>query len=67
MIKVLKEGQASSAHFLCPTCGCVFVADSDEYSVRMMTKFTLKRGFHRVMVFEMECPHCDANVKVEKD
>lgn len=67
MIKVLKEGRASSAHFSCPTCGCEFAADSDEYSVGTMTKFTLKRGFHRVMVFEMECPRCDANVKVEKD
>ena len=67
MIKVLKEGKPHFVQFSCSYCGCEFAADGDDYIVETVTRFNLKRGFHRMKAFEAECPRCGCDVNTEKD
>ena len=51
-MKIIKEGDLQPRKFTCTTCGCVFIANRDEYQAVWLSPSQIS----------IKCPHCNQDL-----
>ena len=60
-MKIIKHGNQYGPRFTCPTCGCVFIANEDEYEQNHMLVDNMACGTARIIYlyhYTCKCPEC---------
>lgn len=55
-MKIIKKGKTTKK-FRCKICGCIFIADKNEYSEKIISEILKSH------LFTAKCPNCGNNVE----